>query len=62
MRKNIVKNAPRRSFLSGAIFMGRNMFLYYVSHGDPIYDPDSLTEFAHKQAKALVKRVFLRFG
>lgn len=32
------------------------MFLYYVRHGDPIYDPDSLTEFGHKQAAALAKR------
>ena len=33
------------------------MILYYVRHGDPIYDPDSLTELGHKQAAALAKRL-----
>ena len=31
------------------------MVFYYVRHGDPIYNPDSLTELGHKQAKALSK-------
>lgn len=35
------------------------MFLYYVRHGDPIYDPDSLTELGHKQAQALSNRFAL---
>ena len=35
------------------------MILYYVRHGDPIYDPDSLTELGHKQAAALAKRFAL---
>ena len=35
------------------------MILYYVRHGDPIYDPDSLTELGHKQAAALAKRFTL---
>lgn len=35
------------------------MILYYVRHGDPIYNPDSLTELGHKQAKALVGRLSL---
>jgi probable phosphoglycerate mutase len=35
------------------------MILYYIRHGDPIYDPDSLTELGHKQAKALVARTTL---
>ena len=35
------------------------MILYYVRHGDPIYDPDSLTELGHKQAAALAKRFSL---
>ena len=35
------------------------MILYYIRHGDPIYDPDSLTELGHKQAKALVERTTL---
>ena len=35
------------------------MFLYYIRHGDPIYDPDSLTELGHKQAQALSKRLAL---
>lgn len=33
------------------------MLLYVIRHGDPIYDPDSLTELGHKQAKALSKRL-----
>ena len=32
------------------------MILYVVRHGDPIYDPDSLTELGHMQAKALAHR------
>lgn len=35
------------------------MILYYVRHGDPIYDPNSLTELGHKQAAALAKRFSL---
>ena len=35
------------------------MIFYYVRHGDPIYDPDSLTELGHKQAEALAKRFAL---
>ena len=33
------------------------MLLFYVRHGDPIYDPDSLTEQGLKQADALVNRM-----
>lgn len=33
------------------------MYLYYIRHGDPIYDPDSLTELGHKQAQALSNRL-----
>ena len=33
------------------------MILYYLRHGDPIYDPDSLTEYGHVQADALSKRL-----
>ena len=29
------------------------MLLYILRHGDPIYDPDSLTEKGHLQAQAL---------
>lgn len=32
------------------------MLLFIVRHGDPIYNPDSLTEKGHRQAEALVKR------
>lgn len=32
------------------------MIFYYVRHGDPVYEPDSLTELGHKQASALSKR------
>ena len=37
------------------------MLLFYVRHGEPIYDPDSLTETGLKQAEALSKR-FALFG
>lgn len=33
------------------------MLLFYVRHGDPIYDPDSLTPLGEKQAEALAKRL-----
>lgn len=33
------------------------MLLFYVRHGDPIYEPDSLTEQGLKQAEALVSRM-----
>ncbi|MBQ8815714.1 MAG: histidine phosphatase family protein [Lachnospiraceae bacterium] len=33
------------------------MLLFYVRHGQPIYEPDSLTELGHRQADALVKRM-----
>lgn len=33
------------------------MILYYIRHGDPIYDPDSLTPLGHRQAEALAKRL-----
>ena len=35
------------------------MILYYVRHGDPIYEPDGLTELGKKQAQALAKRLAL---
>ena len=34
------------------------MLLYVIRHGDPIYEPDSLTELGHAQANALAKRLF----
>ena len=33
------------------------MLLYILRHGDPIYNPDSLTEKGHLQAQALAKRL-----
>ncbi|MBE6767182.1 MAG: histidine phosphatase family protein [Clostridia bacterium] len=33
------------------------MLLYIIRHGDPIYEPDSLTDLGHEQAKALVPRL-----
>ena len=33
------------------------MLFFYVRHGDPIYDPDSLTELGHQQAKVLADRM-----
>ena len=35
------------------------MILFYVRHGDPIYNPDSLTPLGHEQAKAVAKRFAL---
>lgn len=37
------------------------MIFYYIRHGEPIYNPDSLTELGHRQADALSK-YFLRIG
>jgi len=37
------------------------MLLYIIRHGDPIYDPDSLTERGKLQAAALAKRL-ARYG
>lgn len=35
------------------------MLLFYLRHGEPIYDPDSLTPTGHLQAQALSKRLAL---
>lgn len=35
------------------------MIFYYIRHGDPVYNPDSLTDLGHKQANALAKRLSL---
>ena len=35
------------------------MLLYVIRHGDPIYDPDSLTEKGKRQAEAVGKRLAL---
>ena len=35
------------------------MIFYLIRHGDPIYDPDSLTPLGHEQATALSKRLSL---
>lgn len=37
------------------------MILFYIRHGDPIYNPDSLTPLGHRQAEATAKRLAL-FG
>ncbi|MBE6729994.1 MAG: histidine phosphatase family protein [Ruminococcaceae bacterium] len=33
------------------------MIFYYIRHGDPIYNPDSLTPLGQRQAEALAKRL-----
>lgn len=33
------------------------MIFYYIRHGQPIYNPDSLTELGQKQAQALSRRL-----
>ena len=35
------------------------MLFFYIRHGDPIYNPDSLTVLGEKQADALAKRLSL---
>lgn len=35
------------------------MLFYLIRHGDPIYDPDSLTPLGHRQAEAIAKRLAL---
>ncbi len=35
------------------------MLLFYVRHGDPIYNPDSLTPLGKRQAEAVAKRLSL---
>ncbi len=35
------------------------MLLFYIRHGDPIYEPDSLTPLGEKQAEAIGKRLAL---
>ena len=35
------------------------MLFYYVRHGDPIYNPDSLTPLGSRQAEAVAKRLAL---
>ena len=35
------------------------MLLYYIRHGDPVYEPDSLTALGHRQAEAVAKRLAL---
>lgn len=37
------------------------MLLYFIRHGDPIYDPDSLTPLGHRQAEAIGRRL-ARYG
>lgn len=39
------------------MFWGDRMLLYIIRHGDPIYDPDSLTEKGQRQAEALGRRL-----
>lgn len=35
------------------------MILFYIRHGDPIYNPDSLTPLGKRQAEAVAKRLAL---
>ena len=35
------------------------MLLFYIRHGDPIYNPNSLTPLGERQAEALAKRLAL---
>lgn len=37
------------------------MLLFFVRHGDPCYDPDSLTPLGHRQAEAIGRRL-ARYG
>ena len=33
------------------------MLFFYIRHGDPIYNPDSLTPLGERQAEAVAKRL-----
>ena len=33
------------------------MLLFYIRHGDPVYDPDGLTELGRRQAEACARRL-----
>ena len=47
-----------KCFLCYNMAKGRErMLIYYIRHGDPIYNPDSLTELGEKQAEALSHRL-----
>ena len=35
------------------------MLFFYIRHGDPIYDPDSLTALGKRQAEAVARRLAL---
>ena len=35
------------------------MLIYYIRHGDPVYDPDTLTPLGRRQAEAVAKRLAL---
>lgn len=35
------------------------MLLFYIRHGDPVYNPDSLTPLGHRQAESISKRLAL---
>ncbi len=35
------------------------MLLFYIQHGDPVYDPDSLTPLGFRQAETVAKRLAL---
>ena len=37
----------------------KKMLFYYIRHGDPIYDPDSLTPLGERQAESVAKRLAL---
>ena len=37
------------------------MLLYYIRHGDPVYDPNQLTPLGEEQAKAVARRL-ARYG
>jgi probable phosphoglycerate mutase len=38
-----------------------SMLIFYIRHGDPIYDPDQLTPLGHRQAESVAHRLAL-FG
>ena len=33
------------------------MLFFYIRHGDPVYEPDSLTPLGQRQAEAVAKRL-----
>ena len=60
MKSAIDKAKEKRyNFYKKSLRRMKIMLLFYIRHGDPIYDPDSLTPLGERQAEAVAKRLAL---